>query len=185
MTIVGEERLLIDGQLRGATGGGTFETMNPATEEVLGVAADGTMADLDAALSAARRAFDTTTWSTDLPRRLAGLRQLKAAFERHADDIRDMTVAEVGTPVSFTSSAQLDDPVNGLGWIADLAEGYQWETDLGDAAPLGMPSHRWVRKEATGVVAAVTPWNVPHQITLAKLGPALAAGNTVVLEACT
>ena len=66
--------------------------------------------------------------------------------------------------------------------MADLAEGYAWETDLGDAAPLGIASHRWVRREATGVVGAITPWNVPHQINLAKLGPALAAGNTIVLK---
>jgi aldehyde dehydrogenase (NAD+) len=93
-----------------------------------------------------------------------------------------MTVAETGSPVSFTYSAQLDAPVEGIGWVADLAESYQWETDLGDASPMGMPSHRWVRREATGVVGAITPWNVPHQINLAKLGPALAAGNTVVLK---
>ena len=47
---------------------------------------------------------------------------------------------------------------------------------------MGIPSHRWIRREATGVVGAITPWNVPHQINLAKLGPALAAGNTVVLK---
>ena len=93
-----------------------------------------------------------------------------------------MTVAEAGSPVSLTYSAQLDAPVESLGWVADLAEGYEWETDLGNASPLGIPSHRWVRREATGVVGAITPWNVPHQINLAKLGPALAAGNTVVLK---
>ncbi len=93
-----------------------------------------------------------------------------------------MTVAETGSPISFTYSAQLDAPVEGLGWVADLAEGYQWEADLGVASPMGIPSHRWVRREATGVVGAITPWNVPHQINLAKLGPALAAGNTVVLK---
>ena len=93
-----------------------------------------------------------------------------------------MTVAETGSPLSLTYSAQLDTPVGSLGWVADLAEGYEWETDLGNAEPLGIPSHRWVRREATGVVGAITPWNVPHQINLAKLGPALAAGNTVVLK---
>jgi aldehyde dehydrogenase (NAD+) len=111
-----------------------------------------------------------------------GLRQLQAAFEKHAEEIRAMTVAETGSPLSLTYSAQLDTPVGSLGWVADLAEGYQWETDLGIAEPLGIPSHRWVRREATGVVGAITPWNVPHQINLAKLGPALAAGNTVVLK---
>ena len=132
--------------------------------------------------TAARRAFDETGWSTDVELRVRGLRQLQAAFVAHADELRAMTVAETGSPVSFTYSAQLDAPVEGLGWVADLAEGYQWETDLGDASPMGIPSHRWVRREATGVVGAITPWNVPHQINLAKLGPALAAGNTVVLK---
>jgi aldehyde dehydrogenase (NAD+) len=180
--VVGEERLLIDGELRAARSGRVFETVNPATGEVLGVAADGDASDMDDAIAAARRAFDTTDWSTDVARRVAGIRQLQQAFERNADAIRAMTVAETGSPLSFTFSAQLDTPVGGLGWVADLAESYEWETDLGNAEPLGIPSHRWVRREATGVVGAITPWNVPHQINLAKLGPALAAGNTVVLK---
>ncbi|HEY4928030.1 MAG TPA: aldehyde dehydrogenase [Acidimicrobiales bacterium] len=180
--VIGEERLLIDGELRPSRSGATFETVNPATGEVLGVAADGSAEDLDEAIGAARRAFDGTGWSTDVELRVRGLRQLQTAFERHADEIRAMTVAETGSPLSLTYSAQLDAPVSSLGWVADLAEGYEWETDLGNAEPLGIPSHRWVRREATGVVGAITPWNVPHQINLAKLGPALAAGNTVVLK---
>ena len=181
-TVVGEERMLIDGELRPARSGSVFETANPATGEVLGVAADGAAADMDDAIDAARRAFDTTDWSTNVARRVAGIRQLQEAFERNADAVRAMTVAETGSPLSFTYSAQLDAPVASLAWMADLAESYERETDLGRAEPLGIPSHRWVRREATGVVGAITPWNVPHQINLAKLGPALAAGNTVVLK---
>jgi aldehyde dehydrogenase (NAD+) len=181
-TVVGEERLLIDGELRPARSQRVFETVNPATGDVLGVAADGDASDMDEAIAAARRAFDSSDWSTDVGRRVTGLRQLQQAFERHADEIRAMTVAESGSPLSLTYSAQLDSPVGSLGWVADLAESYEWETDLGNAEPLGIPSHRWVRREATGVVGAITPWNVPHQINLAKLGPALAAGNTVVLK---
>ncbi len=180
--VIGEERLLIDGELRRARSGRTFEVVNPATEEVIGVVADGGPDDLDDAITAARRAFDDSSWATDVELRVRGLRQLQSAFLAHADEIRAMTVAETGSPLSLTYSAQLDAPVDSLGWVADLAEGYQWETDLGDAAPLGIPSHRWVRREPTGVVGAITPWNVPHQINLAKLGPALAAGNTVVLK---
>ena len=179
---VGEERMLIDGELRTARSGRSFDVVNPATEETIGVVADGGPEDLDDAIAAARRAFDETGWSTDVGLRVRCLRQLQAAFGAHAEDLRAMTVAETGSPVSFTYSAQLDAPVEGLGWVADLAEGYSWETDLGDASPMGIPSHRWVRREATGVVGAITPWNVPHQINLAKLGPALAAGNTVVLK---
>jgi aldehyde dehydrogenase (NAD+) len=178
----GEERLFIDGRRSLSASGATFETINPATEEVLGVVADGSAEDLDRAISAARIAFDFTDWSTDLALRVRCLRQLQAAMVSHAEELRDLTIAEVGSPHSMTLSAQLDDPVASLGWVADLAEGYEWETDLGVAEPLGMPSRRFVRREATGVVGAITPWNVPHQINLAKLGPALAAGNTVVLK---
>ena len=180
--ISGEERLYIDGELRPARSGAVFETLNPATEEALGVAADGGAEDMDEAIAAARRAFDETTWSTDVEVRVRGLRQLHEAFLRHSDEIRSMTVAEVGSPVSMTTHAQLDSPVAGLAWVADLAERYELEQDLGVAEPLGIASHRWIRKEAGGVVGAISPWNVPHQINLAKVGPALAAGATVVLK---
>jgi aldehyde dehydrogenase (NAD+) len=181
-TSFGEERMLLDGALVASSTGAVFETLNPATEEVLGVAADASADDAERAIDAARRAFDDTSWSTDLGLRLRCLRQLQAAMQNHAEELRALTVAETGSPVFMTRSAQLDDPVASLGWVADLAESYEWVRDLGTAEPLGMPAQRWLRREATGVVAAITPWNVPHQINLAKLGPALAAGNTVILK---
>ena len=67
--------------------------------------------------------------------------------------------------------------------MVDLAERYAWEADLGVAQPMGIPTARRLRREPVGVVGAITPWNFPNQINLAKLGPALAAGNTVVLKA--
>ena len=57
-----------------------------------------------------------------------------------------MTIAETGSPLFMTRSAQLDDPVASLGWVADLAESYEWTTDLGVAEPLGMPAQRWIRR---------------------------------------
>lgn len=177
-----DEQLLVDGELVPARSGAVFETANPATEEVLGVCADASGEDMELAIHAARRAFDCTTWSTDLELRVRCICELKAAMERHSEDLRDLTVAETGSPVFLTRSAQLDEPVRALGWVADAAAAYEWETDLGEAKPLGMRSRRWIRREAVGVVGAITPWNVPHQINLAKLGPALAAGNTVVLK---
>jgi aldehyde dehydrogenase (NAD+) len=178
----GEERMLVDGALVASSTGAVFESANPATEEVLGVAADASAQDADRAVGAARRAFDESVWSTDLALRVRCLRQLQAAMRGCAEELRAMTIAETGSPLFMTRSAQLDDPVESLGWVADLAESYQWTTDLGTAEPLGMPARRWLRREPAGVVAAITPWNVPHQINLAKLGPALAAGNTVVLK---
>jgi aldehyde dehydrogenase (NAD+) len=182
MLEVCDEPLLVDGELAPASSGAVFETVNPATEEVLGVCADGSEADMDKAIGAARRAFDETAWSTDLELRVRCLRELQTAMQRHSEELRALTIAETGSPLFLTRSAQLDEPVRSLGWIADTAESYEWETDLGEASPLGIRSRRIVRREAVGVVGAITPWNVPHQVNIAKLGPALAAGNTVVLK---
>ena len=178
-----ESLLLIDGKLVAAYDGGTYDNINPATGAVIGVAPDAGLAEVDAAIEAARRAFDETTWSTDVALRVKCLRQLQAAFVAHAAEIRAVTVAEVGCPVSLTYGPQLDTPVEGLGYAADLAESYEWTTDLGVAKPFGVKTQRTIHREAVGVVAAITPWNFPHQINLAKVGPALASGCTVILKA--
>ena len=176
-----ESRLLIDGML--VTGsGGTFPTINPATEEVLGVAADATADDMSTAIGAARTAFDESGWATNVELRVRCIRQLQQAMRDHVEDLRELTIAEVGAPRMLTSMAQLEGPVEDLSFCADTAESFQWTTDLGVASPMGMKSHRVIAREAVGVVGAITPWNFPHQINLAKLGPALAAGNTIVLK---
>ncbi|MFC7676455.1 aldehyde dehydrogenase [Mycolicibacterium sp. GCM10028919] len=176
-----ESRLLIDGKLI-AGSGGAFATVNPATEEVLGVAADATPDDMDQAIGAARRAFDETDWSTNVELRVRGIRQLQQAMRDHAEELRELTISEVGAPRMLTSAAQLSGPIEDLSFCADTAESYQWRTDLGIASPMGMKTRRTIAREAIGVVGAITPWNFPHQINLAKLGPALAAGNTIVLK---
>lgn len=182
MTPWSERRALIDGELVHSADGREFDNVNPATGEVIGTTTDIADADLDRAVGSARRAFDDTAWSTDHTFRLRCLRQLHDAMRSHAGELRDSCIAEVGAPVSLTHGAQLDTPIAGIGWVAELLEGYEWEHDLGDAAPYGMPTHRVLRREPFGVVAAITPWNFPHQINLAKVVPALAAGNTVVLK---
>lgn len=176
-----ESRLLIDGKL--VTGSaGTFETVNPATEEVLGVAANADQADMSAAIGAARAAFDDSDWSTNTELRVRCLRQLREALQANIEELRELTISEVGAPRMLTSGAQLEGPVDDLAFCADTAESYQWRTELGYATPQGIPTNRTVVREAVGVVGAITPWNFPHQINLAKVGPALAAGNTLILK---
>jgi aldehyde dehydrogenase (NAD+) len=176
-----QSQLLIDGKLV-AGSGGTFPTVNPATEEVLGVAADATVDDMGRAIEAARRAFDDTDWSTNTELRVRCVRQLQSVLREHIEELRELTIEEVGAPRMLTSMAQLEGPVADLSFCADTAESYGWSTDFGIAEPMGIPTRRSVVREAVGVVGAITPWNFPHQINLAKLGPALAAGNTVVLK---
>jgi aldehyde dehydrogenase (NAD+) len=173
--------LLIDGALTPASAG-TFTTVNPSTEEPLGEAADGDAADMDRAIAAARVAFDDSDWSRDTELRVHCVRQLRDALNGEIESLRQITVAEVGAPVSLTHSVQLQGPINDLAFAADTAATYPWTADLGAAAPMGIKTRRTIVREAVGVVGAVTPWNFPHQINLAKLGPALAAGNTVVLK---
>jgi aldehyde dehydrogenase (NAD+) len=175
-------QLLIDGKLAPASDGRTYPILNPATEEEIGQAPDATADDVDAAIAAARRAFDETDWSTNHEFRVHCLHQLHQALLDNAESMRALTTAEVGAPAFLTAGPQYDVPVGSVAWVADLAASYAWETDLGVAEPMGIPTKRTVRREAAGVVAAITPWNFPNQINLNKVAPALAAGNTVVLK---
>ena len=178
-----EERLLIDGNLVQATGGRTYENINPATEEVIGVAADAGPEDIERAIAAARRAFDETDWSRDHALRARCLRQLHDAFQENLEALRSSYVAEVGCPVRMTSGPGLDVPVRGLGYYADFLEKYEWSEDLGVADELGMGNaQRWIEREPVGVVGAITAWNFPHELNLKKAGWALASGCTVVLK---
>ena len=173
--------LFIDGVLVEG-GAGRFPTVNPATEEVLGTAADADVEDMSRAIDAARRAFDSTDWSSNTELRIRCIRQLRDVMRDHIEELREITMAEVGAPRMLTAAAQLEGPVSDLSFAADTAESYQWRTDLGVAAPMGIKTRRTLVREAVGVVGAITPWNFPHQINLAKIGPALAAGDTIVLK---
>ncbi|MEV6068623.1 aldehyde dehydrogenase [Nocardia sp. NPDC052001] len=177
----GGSQLLIGGKLVPG-GAGVFSNVDPATGEQIGWAANADATDMDAAIAAARTAFDDTGWSRDPAFRAHCLRQLRDALRAHIEDLREITIAEVGAPRMLTAGPQLEGPIGDLGYFADLAESYSWETDLGVASPMGIKSSRTLRREPIGVVGAITPWNFPHQINFAKLGPALAAGATVVLK---
>jgi aldehyde dehydrogenase (NAD+) len=182
---MGEQRMLINGKLVEGSGGVTFDNVNPATEEVLGQTADGTVADMEAAVSAAREAFDSTTWSTDGAFRKECLLQLQAALESEHEELRAELVAEVGCPVLTTYGPQLDAPLReALQWPAEMIDGFPWSRDLGakDAFGMGRMSERQVWKEPVGVVGVIVPWNFPVEIILNKLGPVLAMGNTCVIK---
>jgi aldehyde dehydrogenase (NAD+) len=178
-----EKRMLIDGELVGSSSGAEFDNLNPATEEVLGQVADGTKEDMRRAITAARRAFDETDWSTNHAFRKHCLEQLQEAIESEVDQFRAELVDEVGTPVAVTYSAQLDWPLaDAFRWPAKMIEEYPWERRLPDSDLVGLTSHRAVRKEALGVIGAIIPWNFPFEVTVNKLGPILATGNTVIIK---
>jgi aldehyde dehydrogenase (NAD+) len=175
------KHMLINGKLVGAES--SYPSVNPATGEVLGYAPDASAADAEAAIAAARRAFDETTWSTDVAFRARCLEQLHAALTAHKEELRDLTVADVGAPRQITYGAQLDEPIEIVDYYAKLLPTFDFTEDLGLREFMGSQHRRWVEYEPVGVVAAIIGYNYPTQLALAKLPPALAAGCTVVLKA--
>ena len=171
--------MLIDGELVGASR--AFHNINPATEEVIGTAPDAGVSDVDRAVGAARRAFDTTGWSTDTMLRQECLSQLQEALRKNLEALRPTVVAETGTPVMLTHSVQLDGAVEFISHYIDLLDSYDFERALPEREVDGL-TKRLVRREAAGVVSAITPWNYPLYLNLCKVAAALAAGCTVVLK---
>jgi aldehyde dehydrogenase (NAD+) len=165
--------MLIDGKLVEARSGETYPNINPATEETLGHTPDAGAEDLDDAIAAARRAFDDTDWSTNHAFRRHCLEQLHAALVADADQIRKTDVAELGIAAS-TTALTVDTMFPQIAETAALAETYEYERTI--------PGAGLLRREATGVVAAILTWNCGFFLWTAKVLPALAAGNTVVVR---
>jgi aldehyde dehydrogenase (NAD+) len=174
-------RMLVDGKLVAADR--TYPSVNPATGHVIDLAPDASVADAQAAVAAARHAFDSTSWATDVEFRARCLDQLHQALTEHREELRELTIADVGAPRAITYGAQLDEPIGIVRYYADLLPGYPLTQDLGLAEVRGQRHRRWVEKEPVGVVAAIIGYNYPTQLALGKLSPALAAGCTVVLKA--
>jgi acyl-CoA reductase-like NAD-dependent aldehyde dehydrogenase len=140
------------------------------------------VADAEAAIAAARRAFDTGSWATDVDLRIRCLAQLHQALVDHREELAALTIAEVGATPALIQGPQLDQPIQLVGYYAELLKNYPLTEDLGNVEVRGQQHHRWVEKEPAGVVAAIIAYNYPNQLALAKLAPALAAGCTVVLK---
>ncbi len=178
-----ESRLYIDGQLRDSSSGRTADNINPATEEVLGTCTDAGADDMDEAIAAARRAFDSTDWSTNHEFRQRCLMQLHEALQEEKEEMRAELIAEVGATVGMTYIAHLDWPLaDAVRWPAEYISKFAWERMLDEDAKMGEPYNRVVVKEPMGVVGAITPWNFPVEIISNKVGQILATGNTMVLK---
>jgi acyl-CoA reductase-like NAD-dependent aldehyde dehydrogenase len=180
--LAGDHRMLIDGKLETTASGALFDVINPATEEVAGQATDGTVDDMERAIGAARRAFDTTAWSRDVEFRHHCLIQLRDALAEEKERLRRIIVTEVGTPIATTASIQLEFPITEAGHWPEFGRTFQYWRDTGMHESLGMRARRVLQYDAVGVVGAITPWNVPLYLNIAESVPALMAGNAVVLK---
>jgi aldehyde dehydrogenase (NAD+) len=162
----------IDGKWVESEGGTRHEVINPATEQPCSEITLGSAADVDKAVAAAQRAFETFS-QTSVDERVALLEAIVAEYKRRAGDIAEAIALEMGCPISIARTAQVGSGIGHLvAAIAALKE-FAFEEQVGASR---------VVHEPIGVVALITPWNWPMNQILAKVAPALAAGNAMILK---
>jgi aldehyde dehydrogenase (NAD+) len=182
MTTLPDARLFIDGELRDAEDGKTFDVIGPWTGEVVGKAADASAADVEAAIVAARRAFDETDWSTNIEKRVALVTKLRALFEANKDRLSDLARIEAGAAWGAVGRAHVDMALDGWDDYLKVFPEVRWEKDYGSRTGYGFETVRKAVYEPIGVVAAITPWNVPLYVNVGKVVAALLAGCTLILK---
>lgn len=156
-----------------------FTLINASTEEVIGTVPEGTEADIDAAVAAARKAFDTSGWpQLSYAERAAVMERFMAAIAVRGEAIAQAVSAQNGMPVAVSSGLEGQFSVGIVQYYAELAK------TLGapDIRPSQMGKETLVERSAIGVVAAIVPWNFPVTLALNKIAPAMAAGCTVVIK---
>ncbi|RVX44198.1 betaine-aldehyde dehydrogenase [Nonomuraea polychroma] len=172
------DTLFIGGEWVAPAGTGTIDVVSPHTEEVVGRVPEGTAADMERAVAAAREAFDHGPWPRmTFAERAEVIGRLAAIYNERQGEMAQLITEEMGSPITFSNLAQAPQPLGMLQYYAELGKTYEQE----EQRP-GLFGPVTVRREPVGVVAAVVPWNVPQFVTMTKLAPALLAGCTVVLK---
>ncbi len=168
----------IDGQFVDAQGGQTFATLNPANGQKLADVAACQPADVDRAVQAARRAFESGVWAQQHPReRKRVLLRLAALIDQHSEELALLETLDMGKPISDALAYDLPETVKCFAWYAEAID-----KQYDEIAPTGPDALATITREPLGVVAAVVPWNYPLMMASWKVAPALAAGNSVLLK---
>jgi betaine-aldehyde dehydrogenase len=172
------DRLFIGGEWVEPSSSSTFDVVSPTTEQLVGRVPEAQVADIDRAVAAARSAFDNGPWPHMAPaERGAILTKVADAIRNDMQGISELISNEMGSPVSWGTMAQVLAPSMILDYYAGLGSTFGFDT-----VKDGLLGPVLVSKEPVGVVAAITPWNVPLFLACAKLGPALLSGSTVVFK---
>ena len=171
--------LFIDGGRAKPNSQETISVISPSTEDLFGIVPAANTADVDAAVLAARRAFDEGPFPRWSPKERAdAIRRLAAAIQSRGQQFAETISNQNGAPIAGSLGFQVLSAMMALNTFADLAESYSFESNRTGA--MGQPVD--VRQVPVGVCAAIIPWNVPLYIIASKIGPALAAGCTVVVK---
>jgi len=168
--------LWIDGEPRAAESGATFATRDPTVDTEITTVPRGDTADIDAAVEAARTAFTGEWGALDHTARADRLLEWAQRLRDHAEELALLESLDTGKPKAF-AAAEIDEGIEYIEYYAHLLHG-----DTDERIPVGGDTHAYTRKEPYGVAGLIVPWNYPVLLTSWKLGPALAAGNTVVLK---
>jgi len=169
---VRQTKILINGEWRDAVSGKTFQTINPATEELIAEVAEGDEADIDLAVKAARKAFESGPWSTmDARDRGQLMHRLADLIEENFDELSALETLDNGKPIADARAADLPLVIDCLRYYAGWADKIQ-----GDTIPIRGNYLCYTRREPLGVCGQIIPWNFPMLMTAWKWGPALAAG---------
>jgi len=161
-----------------AASGETFETVNPASGEVIARIAEGDEADIDRAVKAARAAMDAPAWGGIDPHRRAGLLlRLADLVDEHADELAALETADNGKPYFESRKVDLPSVVENFRYFAGVADKIEGKT-----IPVSGPFLNYTLREPVGVVGCIVPWNFPLSLAAWKVAPALACGNAVVLK---
>ncbi|ELY4670129.1 aldehyde dehydrogenase PuuC [Cronobacter muytjensii] len=173
-----EGRLFYQGAYRPAASGDTFTVFNPATGQALANVARGAQTDVDNAVASARAVFERGDWSQASPgTRKAVLLRLASLMEQHHEELALLESLDTGKPIRHSLRDDIPGAARALRWYAEAID-----KCYGEVAPTGPEALAMIVREPVGVVAAVVPWNFPLLLACWKLGPALAAGNSVVLK---
>jgi aldehyde dehydrogenase (NAD+) len=169
----------IDGDWAAPASSDTIEVVSPHTEQVVATVPEGSNADIDAAVAAARRAFDHGPWPRLSPEeRIEIVQNFSNLYAGRMGEMADLITAEMGSPTSFSNLAQAPAPWMMIEAFLTVARNFPWEEKR--TGMLG--TDVIVRREPVGVVAAIPPWNVPQFTTMSKVIPALLSGCTVVVK---
>jgi aldehyde dehydrogenase (NAD+) len=177
-------RLFIDGEYVDATSDQTTAVINPATEDQIGLVPEGSVADAQRAITAARRAFDDGPWGRSTPReRAAVVTKMAEIMERRFAELVDLNIAEAGSIRPLAEFLQVGVPIEHLRDFGErVLPKYDFETPLMPYVGAGGIGQGIIQREAIGVASLITAYNFPLFLNIFKLGPALAAGCTVVLK---
>jgi betaine-aldehyde dehydrogenase len=174
-----EDRLYIGGEWVAPEGTGVIEVISPATEEKVGQVPEGTTADIDKAVAAARTAFDGGEWTRMAHEERAQLlSSLSQTIQARSEEMAQLITNENGSPVSWGIMGQVFASTMVADFYAGLAKDYAFTEERAGV----MGNKALVRKLPVGVVGGIVPWNVPLFTTMLKLAPAMVAGATMVLK---